>query len=603
MDNNDIFLLSDKNRDYFKRIRAAIFAELHAEGIDTDNDFTVEEDALQRIAQRLNDRKPKINALAAYKKAHKALNGRSFMIERWALETVSIERYSQFFPDCPQDNETDAEAHAAHVAYIDALRAKIESRDKSNPYRGRFAYMNGELVVVYRKWIYQLSDKFGGKFFITDSIERIEDALANAAPMYYIFPIFPESEAYRILEQFDNGDPLYKMQGREKVYDPHPWALDPSPETAEALRNALGLSDYQYISREDYSTLLFLDSFLNAAVAALPSVEITAKGKQPIGSGEPQKRFSYSYIRQGPGLNEYIKMQPCTGDGETGNVNLDDTTGIATISKPGYSIQIPYALLPGLRASAYQLLDAFVKRYTDNGSRNPSVTLNLDEYMTARGLTDRKKAKEQAVADMKVLRFSSVAWEEKHGKKTVSFEFMNLADRGKISRDGVMSFTFGATFHSILSEYPLMPYPDFLQRINSKNNPNSYFFGRKIAEHKRMNAGKPNADIISVETLLSVARSIPSYEKVMQGNRNITARIIEPFERDMDALAPDITWEYCKKSNSPLSEEELSSMNYALFSSLLVHFTLNEYPDQSKLIEKRAAALEAAKQPAKKRKK
>lgn len=600
MTDESIFLLSDKLRDYFKRIRAAIFAELHAEGIDTDNDFTVEEDALQRIAQRLNDRKPKINALAAYKKAHKALNGRSFMIERWELETVSIERYSQFFPDCPQDNETDAEAHAAHVAYIDALRAKIESRDKSNPYRNRFGYMNGELVVVYRKWIYQLSDKFGGKFFITDSIERIEDALANAAPMYYIFPIFPETEAYRILEQFDNGDPLYKMQGREKVYDPHPWALDPSPETAEALRNALGLSDYQYISREDYSTLLFVDSFLKAIVDASPSVEITPGQTPPIeGKEGPGKRFSYA--RQGKGLNEFYKLQPISG--EAGNVNLDDSTGIATITKQGYSIQIPYALIPGLRTSAYQLLDAFVIRYTENGSHSPAVTLTLDEYMTARGLSDRQKAKEQAIADMKVLRSASVAWEEKHGKKTVSFEFLNLADRGNVSRDGLMNFTFGASFHSVLSEYPVMPYPDFLQRINSKNNPNSYFFGRKIAEHKRMNAGKSNEDLISVKTLLSVARSLPSYEKVMQGNRNITARIIEPFERDMDALAPDITWEYCHRANAPLTEDELSGMSYALFSSLLVHVTWKDYPDQSRLIERRAAAIEAAKEPQKKRKK
>lgn len=303
MTDESIFLLSDKDRAYFKRIRAAIFAELHAEGIDTDNDFSVEEDALQRIAQRLKERTPKINPQATYKKAHKALKSHSFMIERWGQETVSVEYYSRFFPDCPPDNETDAEAHAAHVAYIDALRARIESRDKSNPYRGRFAYMNGETVVIYRKWIYQLSDKFAGKFFVADSPEGIEDALATADPMYYIFPIFPETEAYRILEQFDNGDPLYKMQGRKMVYDPQPWAFDPSPETAEALRNALGLSGYQYISREDYATLLFLDKYLKATVDALPSVELSRPRR---GLGKRTETLFFS-VPEGPVSNMILE--------------------------------------------------------------------------------------------------------------------------------------------------------------------------------------------------------------------------------------------------------------------------------------------------------
>lgn len=583
MDNNDIFLLSDKQRAYFQRIRAAIFTELHAEGIDTDSGFTVEEDALQRIAQRLTDKPAKINPLAAYKKAHKALQERSFMVMRADLKSVTLEEYAHLYRlGTGTEAEEGRETPEGHAAFLEELRAEIE--------RSRLFFYQGErepqnFRALYREWFYLRSND--PSFFKTPNLS----------------PIWPGNPAYSLLSSLDDWKPPHQWKGpgfKAKEYQIETWAFNASPEQLDALRNALGISEYRYTNLGNYTDLLFLDSFLKAIVDASPSVEIHSGGKPPVENAPGAKRFSY--IRQGTGLNEYIKLQPISG--EAGNVNLDDSTGIATITKQGYSIQIPYALLPGLRASAYQLLDSFVKRYTDNGSRSPAVTLTLDEYMTARGLTDRQKAKEQAIADMKVLRSSSVAWEEKHGKKTVSFEFMNLADRGKVSRDGLMNFTFGATFHSVLSEYPVMVYPDFLLRINSKNNPNSYFFGRKIAEHKRMNAGKSNEDLISVETLLSVARSIPSYEKVMQGNRNITARIIEPFERDMDALAPDITWEYCHRANAPLTEAELSGMSYSLFASLLVHVTWKDYPDQSHLIERRAAAIEAAKeQPPKERKK
>ena len=57
-----------------------------------------------------------------------------------------------------------------------------------------------------------------------------------------------------------------------------------------------------------------------------------------------------------------------------------------------------------------------------------------------------------------------------------------------------------------------------------------------------MNIGKNNEDIISVKALLSDAPYIPSYEKVMKTGRQLNQRIIEPFERDMDALSETLCW-------------------------------------------------------------
>ena len=80
-----------------------------------------------------------------------------------------------------------------------------------------------------------------------------------------------------------------------------------------------------------------------------------------------------------------------------------------------------------------------------------------------------------------------------------------------------------------------MYFPQEALRGNIKKNPWKYWLARKISEHKRMNIGKPNEDTISVQTLIDACPNYPTYEKVMSEDRAIRRRIIEPFERDLDA--------------------------------------------------------------------
>ena len=216
--------------------------------------------------------------------------------------------------------------------------------------------------------------------------------------------------------------------------------------------------------------------------------------------------------------------------------------------------------------------------------------------MKRRGLKDRKEAKTQAKADMEILRGASFSWEERRGKKTESYSFVNLADSGEIRRNGDIVFTYGTTFYNILLGYPVMPYPAQLQTLNSKRNPNSYYLLRKIAEHKNMNIGKKNEDIIAVKTLLSIAPYIPSYDEVMSGNRNIADRIIGVFERDMDALETTLSWNYCHSLDQPLTDEELATMSYARFEELLIHTEWRNYPDQTARLERKAEAIAQAQQ-------
>lgn len=280
-------------------------------------------------------------------------------------------------------------------------------------------------------------------------------------------------------------------------------------------------------------------------------------------------------IRQGPSTNNLTKIR---ADKKTG-LELNFLYDEAIIKKGSFILTIPnYSKIKGLKNSTHQLLDALTIKLTETGAVNPNVVLPLSEYMSIRGLKDRKEAKQQAKNDMQILRTASLTWEETNRGKTECFKFVNIADSGEVKRNGDIVFTFGNTFYNALLRYSVMPYPNQLQTLNNRKNPNSYCLLRKISEHKCMNFGKVNEDLISVKTLLNCAPYIPSYEEVMRTNRNYKERIIEVFERDMNAFEETVTWNYCHKLGKPLSNEELKKMDYNTFENLLVKINWNVYP-------------------------
>lgn len=306
---------------------------------------------------------------------------------------------------------------------------------------------------------------------------------------------------------------------------------------------------------------------------------------------------TFSIIRQGAVTNTLTKIRPVKGE----NMQLNEITGNATIQQGSLSVFLPnFEKLGGFKTSTHKLLDAIVIALTESGATSPTVTLSLEEYMRKCGLKDRKEARKQAKADLETLRVASITFKENRKKGVKGYLNLNITEAVGISRNGIITFKFTEGFYNMLLGCPVMPYPPQLLSLDSKRNPNSFFLLRKITEHKNMNAGKKNEDTISVKTLLEVASYLPSYDDVMKGNRNLTARIIEPFERDMDALNPTLLWNYCHSNNVPLSDNELSAMTYDLFKTLMVRVTWTDYPDQSERLEKKRLAIEARKKQRKK---
>lgn len=230
----------------------------------------------------------------------------------------------------------------------------------------------------------------------------------------------------------------------------------------------------------------------------------------------------------------------------------------------------------GLKTTTHRLADALMIKFTESGSKEHTVSLSLDEYMKQCELKNSVEMRRQVNSDLKTLLNMRISF-QKSSNREQSMKDIRLCKDVKI-KNNIIVFTFSDEFFVIMKTMPVMHYPEKLFKINLKKNPNSYYFLKKISEHKKMNYFKKNADTLSVKTLLGCTPELPSYDDVVNTDRAVGRRIIEPFERDMNELSDLLRWEYCHANGTKLTDDELVNFNYHIFSGLLIKIKWKEYP-------------------------
>lgn len=287
----------------------------------------------------------------------------------------------------------------------------------------------------------------------------------------------------------------------------------------------------------------------------------------------------FRFIRQGTANNMFTRTRDNRG------TTLDPIAQALTVKNGNYEVKLsglshlsatPKGAL--LRTCVSQLFDSLVLEYTATGSKEPTVSITLDDYMTARGLTDRKEARKQVKTSLEILYGASISFTEKrNGKKGRSFYDTRLISAKGIV-NSVIQVTFTKDIMEILQGYPIMPYPLSLLRISGWNQ-TAYYLLRRIAEHKHMNTGKKNENIISVKTLLTSAPNLPTYSEAMERGQHLKQSIIDPFNKAMDSLDDTLTWELCGTGGRPLTDDEIDRQDdYETFSRLLVKVIWRDYP-------------------------
>jgi len=192
-----------------------------------------------------------------------------------------------------------------------------------------------------------------------------------------------------------------------------------------------------------------------------------------------------------------------------------------------------------------------------------SVTLPIDEYMDKRKISHRQTAIEEIEKAADIL--TRIRISSKTGK--TKFDYMNLFGRIKFDDDNyrkeiIIEFTPSFAFQLMDYFYNL---PLLNLRVDSNKFPNAAALSNYIAnllEIHRTQRKTPEYRIFTIENLLENCPYIPTYEEVKKGNRAYANRIIEPFEKTMEALEEILTWEYCGSLGKPLKDEELAKPKY-----------------------------------------
>ena len=234
--------------------------------------------------------------------------------------------------------------------------------------------------------------------------------------------------------------------------------------------------------------------------------------------------------------------------------------------------------------------------------KNRGFYYTLKDYQKSCGIKDIKHAREQLNKAIRSLYGVSIKFDEVHksknGKDKIIHHQMRILDHIGIDeenknpvRNGKVYIQFTMDVAKYLSKSYIMPYSKKLWGINSQKNPHSYHIGRKFLEHHNMNIGKSNDCILSVKALIDALPDLPRYEEVESTDRHFTSRIIDPFERDLEALKEKYNvierWEYCNSKGEALTKEQLNNYDFNTWKDLFISFELLEYPDQSERLKKR----------------
>lgn len=216
---------------------------------------------------------------------------------------------------------------------------------------------------------------------------------------------------------------------------------------------------------------------------------------------------SFRVIHQGPVTNEFTRL------GVKGKTPTRDMiTGISTLASGDLTVAFKDETGKSvkLQSSTYRLYDALIAHWTETGSQSNMISYPLSEYMKLCNLSSESTTRRGVKQGLETLYTVSLSFKGKGKYGEENFIDMRICDAKGIVNNNII-FGLSLQCAQLLGRYPVMYLPNLYFTIPVKQFPHAPFFLRRIAEHKRMNMGKTNENIISVETLLAAAPELPRY--------------------------------------------------------------------------------------------
>lgn len=229
---------------------------------------------------------------------------------------------------------------------------------------------------------------------------------------------------------------------------------------------------------------------------------------------------------------------------------------------------------------AWQMLDYFMLEFTNQNKdgKSTSVEIQFDSFAEYKNATDKKsrlRLRKQMQENLDILYRVSIDWS--NPEKNDFLKSRIIYQAGYLETKKTLKVSFIPEFAKYISGGYLMPFDTRLGILDNRN-PNIYKIARKLIYHYTMLPNKERKinNRISLKKLLEALPDIPKPEEVSKKYaRNYKQFIILPIENCLDKLEEIgiiSEWTWWKKSNIPLSQNELDIMEWNLIKNCIIHF-------------------------------
>ena len=276
----------------------------------------------------------------------------------------------------------------------------------------------------------------------------------------------------------------------------------------------------------------------------------------------------------------------------------DPITGEASLTKGDLTIKMqgnyPLELKPSV-IKLYILIHVLLTPQTDyrgTGGLNCKITLPVKDYMRYVGIEDTKSSSDKALRTIKedssLLMNLLMEYESKKGKPEHRYMKARVLTAVEYT-PGNITLTVSEQFADYLRNGYITQLPLKLLGTDGRN-PVILSLGMKLVNHQNIDANvtRGTADIIGVKSLIEACDNLPTYEEVQADNRSFKQRIIDPLEKNLDALEEMGIleyWEYCNAKKAPLTPEQVETYDYATLVKCYIKFKFTYLPDQTERIK------------------
>lgn len=246
--------------------------------------------------------------------------------------------------------------------------------------------------------------------------------------------------------------------------------------------------------------------------------------------------------------------------------------------------------------AALMLSDFFL--YESLRTQSAEIAVPLRDLAALKKRSTSKQAilklRDEVLKQMKELKPLGYRCRERIGGKWKEAGKIDINGGTAAIINGVIRWNFNQDLYKQLSLYAPTDYPRELWSVDPRTN--QFYFGRYIAQNRRLNEGKPGRNKIPIKTLISKTPNLPSYEEVtkkekdehgntvQKGNRDVKGRIIKKTFADLDALESlyyDVYTADGKRVDNP------EEMDYQTFISAYIEVDYSDYPQHTQRVEQR----------------